>query len=393
MGRIGFIIISLLFAVSSLSSQTSDTLINTANTLLNKGGKLNIGGYGEMHFNQPLNSNTRENGKVDVHRMVMLFGYNFDSKLSFVTEIEFEHVKEVFVEQAFVNYKINRWLNFRGGLMLIPMGIVNEYHEPTTFFGVERPILDNVIVPSTWRELGMGFSGTVIDASINYQAYIVNGFISYDGSTKFKGSNGFRSGRQKGAEAVFTSPNFAGKVSYFGLKGLNLGVSLYSGNSSTTAYDGLDLNDPIALATADSTRVQMTMIGLDARYTTGGLKLRGQFNQANVKNTESYNTFGNTNLGSKLSGYYVEAAYNVLRGSAAESKLYPFIRFEDINTHADVEGDLNPNLAYDRTIVTTGLDWVFGTGVAFKADYQFFKNKASNEMTNQFNLGIGVWFR
>jgi len=346
-----------------------------------------------MHFNQPLNKNTRENGNVDVHRMVMLFGHNFDSKLSFITEIEFEHVKEVFVEQAFVNYKINNWLNFRGGLMLIPMGIVNEYHEPTTFFGVERPFLDNLLVPSTWRELGLGVSGTVIDASINYQAYLVNGFLSYDGSTKLKGSNGFRSGRQKGAEAVFTSPNFAGKVSFFGLKGLNLGLSLYAGNSQTTAYGGLDLNNPMAVATADSTRVQMTMLGLDARYTNGGLKLRGQFNQANVKNTAAYNTFGNTDLGSKLSGYYVEAAYNVLRGSAAESKLFPFIRYENINTHAEVEGDINANLAYDRSIITTGLDWVFGTGVAFKADYQFFKNKASNEMTNQFNLGIGVWFR
>jgi len=389
-----FIIIFIVLGVSTIGAQNQDTIINTANTLLNKGGKLNIAGYGEMHFNQPKEKDVRRNGKVDVHRLVMLFGYNFDKKLSFVTEIEFEHVKEVFVEQAFVNYKLKPWLNFRGGLMLVPMGIVNEFHEPTTFFGVERPTLDNVLVPSTWRELGMGFSGTFIDASINYQAYLFNGFLSYNGAGVIKGSNGLRSGRQKGAEAVLTSPNFSGKINYFGIKGLNLGLSMYTGNSQTTLYEGLDLNDNTALAIADSSRVGMTMIGADARYSNGGLKLRGQFNQTVLRNTDQYNAFTGRDLGSKLSGFYVEAAYDVLRGSAAESKLFPFIRYSKINNHAEVAGDLNKNLAFDRTIITTGIDWVHGTGVAFKADYQFFSNAVPGSQTiGQLNLGIGVWFR
>jgi len=395
MKKVLFTLIVLIAGISLVSAQSQDTLINTASTLLNKGGKLNIAGYAEMDFNQPIEKGIRRNGKVDVHRLVMLFGYNFDKKLSFITEIEFEHVKEVFVEQAFVNYKIKPWLNFRGGLMLVPMGIVNEFHEPTTFFGVERPTLDNVLVPSTWRELGMGFSGTVIDASINYQAYLFNGFLSHDGSGgKLKGSNGLRSGRQKGAEAALTSPNFSGKINYFGIKGLNLGLALYTGNSQTALYNNLDLNNSLAVATADSSRVGMTMIGLDARYTNGGLKLRGQFNQASLRNTDQYNEFTGRDLGSKLSGFFVEAGYDVLRGSNADSRLYPFVRYSKINNHAEVAGDLNPNLALDRTIVTTGLNWMHGTGVSFKADYQFFSNAIpGSTSTGQFNLGIGVWFR
>ena len=389
-----FLLLFIAFGTGSAGAQSQDSLMNTANTLLNKSGKLNIAGYAEMHYNQPQEKDIRRNGKVDVHRLVLLFGYNFDKKLSFITEVEFEHVKEVFVEQAFVNYKIKPWLNFRGGLMLVPMGIVNEFHEPTTFFGVERPTLDNVLVPSTWRELGMGFSGTLIDASINYQAYMFNGFLSYDGSGKLKGSNGLRSGRQKGAEAVLTSPNFSGKINYFGLKGLNLGLALYSGNSQTTLYNGLDLNNSADLAQADSSRVGMTMVGVDARYTNGGLKMRGQFNQAVLRNTDQYNALTGRDLGSKLSGFFVEAAYNVLRGSDADSQLFPFVRYSKINTHADVAGDLNTNLAFDRTVVTTGVDWRFGSGVAFKADYQFFSNEVPNSQgTGQFNLGIGIWFR
>ena len=108
--------------------------------------------------------------------MVILVGYNFNDDVQFVTEIEFEHVSEVFVEQAFINYSIGNNVSLRGGLMLIPMGIVNEYHEPTTFNGVERPAVDNVIVPTTWRELGVGVIGRFPDASLGYQAYIFNGF-------------------------------------------------------------------------------------------------------------------------------------------------------------------------------------------------------------------------
>ena len=93
-----------------------------------------IGGYGEILYNQPNNLN----GELDVQRLVMLFGYKFDERVQFVTEIEYEHVKEVYVEQAFVNYSIANAVNIRAGLMLVPMGIINEFHEPTTFNGKAR---------------------------------------------------------------------------------------------------------------------------------------------------------------------------------------------------------------------------------------------------------------
>jgi hypothetical protein len=120
---------------------------------------LSIGGYGEVHYNQQISGNERYNGKMDVHRMVLFFGYQFNEKTSFVTEIEYEHVKELYVEQAFLNYNIKPNTSIRGGLMLVPMGIINEYHEPTTFNGVERPSVDKYIVPTTWREIGVGVTG------------------------------------------------------------------------------------------------------------------------------------------------------------------------------------------------------------------------------------------
>ena len=173
-----FALIGNLVFAQGLDS-ISNVYTNTADNLLLKDNKLVVGGYGEVHYNQPLQSGVRNNGTLDVHRVVMLFGYNFSNKTQFVTELEFEHVKEVYVEQAFLQHKLNSYINFRGGLMLIPMGIINEYHEPTTFNGVERPLIDKYIAPSTWREIGFGVTGNVLPASIKYQLYVVSTNLSH----------------------------------------------------------------------------------------------------------------------------------------------------------------------------------------------------------------------
>jgi len=141
---------------------------NSAEKIIAGNPGLHIGGYGQIDFNL----NTREgtiqnNGKLDVHRLVTFFGYNFNEKTSFVSEVEFEHVSEVYVEQAFLDYKIKNNLSINAGLMLIPMGIQNLYHEPATFNGVERTNVDKYIVPTTWREIGIGLSGRSIEHSIS----------------------------------------------------------------------------------------------------------------------------------------------------------------------------------------------------------------------------------
>ena len=348
-----------------------DPSLNTADRLLSQNGQLNIGGYAQIDYNQPLGGNQRNTGKLDVHRLVMLFGYRFDQKTSFVTEIEFEHVKEVFVEQAFMNYRINKSLNFRAGLLLIPMGIQNEYHEPPTYHGVERTNIDKFIVPTTWRELGAGFTGRIDALSMRYQAYLVNGFNGYDGSAKFNGQNGLRSGRQKGAESFSSSPNFATKIDFYGISGLKVGLAGYFGDSQSTLYDGVDRNDRVALSRADSSAVGIAMLGLDARYNIKGFQLRGQFNRVFLSNTQAYNSFTGSNVGKEMSGFFLEAAYNVFQTSSTiNSALLPFFRYEKYNTHQSVELNTELNNAYARTELTAGIGWRINTGTVLKIDYQ-----------------------
>lgn len=391
MNRIILIFVSLITAIS-FSQTTQDSItfdpqkqLNAAQRILsgNYGKSVTVGAYGELTYNQPESSN----GELDVQRLVLLFGYKFNDKTQFVTEVEFEHVEEVFIEQAFVNYALASNVNLRGGLMLVPFGIINEFHEPTTFNGVERPELDNVIVPTTWRELGFGVTGRFNDLSLGYQAYVFNGFksTSFDGSGgvngTLKGSNALRGGRQKGIQSTIDSPTFSVKFDYYGLPGLRLGLSGYFGD--TQAEDEIE--------DIDGAKIGISMIGLDARYAYQRFTARGQYVYASLSDTEAYNDLTGKDLGSVLNGWYLEGAYNLLPLSK-EQRLFAFLRYEEYDTHAETEGDLIRNDAYNRTDVTFGLSYHIAPGVVLKGDYQIKDNASDIEVPNQLNFGIGVWF-
>jgi len=385
MKKITLICASLITAVSFSQSAPDSLSVNPQNQQnaaqrilsgnINSG--VTVGGYGEITYNQP----EGQNGTLDVHRMVLLFGYKFNDRVQFVTEIELEHVEEVYVEQAFLQYSLSNNVNLRGGLMLVPMGIVNEYHEPTTFNGVDRPNVDHDIVPTTWREVGVGVAGKFDDISLRYQAYLFNGFASVNGSKVLGGSSGLRNGRQKGIESTVNSPNFAAKLDYYGLPGLRLGLSGYFGR--TQSEDGMD--------DVDGADVGILMLGVDARYAYQRFTARGQYTYASITDTEAYNTLYTTDLGSALEGWYLEAAFNLLPLSKVQ-KLFAFARYEDYDTNASVSGGLVRNDSYDRTDWTIGLSYHIAPGAVVKADYQIKDDATSNEIPNQLNFGIGVWF-
>ncbi len=389
-------LISAMFLKAQTDSLPSNLYINSAEKMLMTNGNLKIGGYGEVHYNQPLSSDVMKNGTLDVHRFVMMMGYQFNDRLQFVTELEFEHVKEFYVEQAFLQYRLNKFINFRGGLILTPMGIINEYHEPTAFNGVERPQIDNSISPTTWREVGFGITGVVLPVSLKYQLYVMNGFNGFDGSAHIGGSSGLRSGRQKGAESYVSSPNVSGKIEYFGFRGLNVGLAGYFGNTQSTLYNGIDKNDAAALARADSSVVGISMLGVDARYSIKGLKLTGQLYYTDLSNTAQFNTFtkgkGGGNLGSSMFGYYIDLGYNVFRNAKTEMQLIPFLRYSNYDTHFTVADNISDNLAYQKSVYTTGISFFLAKGAVVKADMQFVKTGATDVYAKTFNAGFGIMF-
>lgn len=402
---IAITVLSLIFfSINKSVAQEPDSLknnfsYNTANSIVyseDTTRKLTIGGYAHLDYNQQFADSARHNGFLDVPRLVVFMGYKFNSRTHFVSEIEFEHVNEAAVEQAFLNYRLTRFMDIRAGLILIPMGIINEYHEPTTFNGVLRPNLDNKIVPCTWREMGAGFTGKIDRSSLRYQLYLVNGFSGYDGGGKFKGEDALRGGRQKGMKSYMTAPDFSFKMDYYGVKGLKLGAAAYLGESESKLFEGLWKDDPQENTSlkADSSLVAITMLGLDARYQYKGFEARAQFITAQLSNTKQYNALTGKDLGSELNGYYVEAGYNVLQQARnTKNKLLIFARYENYNTHASVEEGTTKNNAYNRTDITVGAGFKVADGAVFKADYQNMSNEQDgSKPKNMFNMGIGVWF-
>ena len=337
-----------------------------------------LGGYAEVLYNQPTNLN----GELDVERLVMLFGYKFDDRVQFVTEIEFEHVSEVYVEQAFVNYSFINGVNIRAGLMLVPMGIISEFHEPTTFNGVERPSMDRVIVPTTWREIGIGVTGRLDGLGLRYQAYFFNGFLSHDGvEGQLSGATGLRGGRQKGAKSVVDQFNLSAKLDYYGIPNLRLGLSAYAGR--TQAVDGQN-----AIPGSD---IGLAMLGLDARFKRKNISARAQFVHANLSDTVAYNRLTDSDLGSALGGYYIETAYNILPLTNRQ-RLDAFVRYESYDTHKKVGASIARNPAFEREEWTLGLSYHMSIGTVFKIDYQSKRTGMTDSQFGQFNVGVGVWF-
>ena len=361
-----------------------------AGTIQSQEKKLVWSGYGQLDYNQRIDNETRQNGKLDVHRMVFLADYRFSERTFLLTDIEFEHVSQVYIEQAYLQHNIFPNVNIRAGLLLVPMGIINEFHEPPTFNGVERPNVDSYIVPTTLRELGAGFTGIIPAINTSYQAYVMTGYKGFQKNAGlFDGANGFRKGRQKGAESFVSSPNLSVKFENYSISGLTLGIAGYFGRSQSDYYNNIPKNDEALLSKADSSTVGISMLGIDARYNVSKFEFRGQYILSSQSGVEAYNAFTGKDLGEQMSGWYVEGAFSL--GTVEKTGIIkPFVRFEKYNTHAKTAG-FTANKNYNITEITTGLSWHVANGAALKVDYNYRTTKASGK-AGTLNAGVAVMF-
>ncbi len=362
---------------------------------LNQG--VSIGGYGELLYENF--ANEREDGaaaarsdQIDFLRAVFYFGYKFNDRFVFNSEIELEHAStgqagSVSVEFAYIDYLASDYLGVRGGLVLVPMGFINELHEPTTFLGTTRPETERQIIPTTWRENGIGVFGDA--AGFAYRAYLVNGLDAVGGgSSNASGFSaaGLRGGRQKGSKAVAEDFGGVGRVDYVGLLGLVLGTSLYVGRSGQGAESPLD----------GTTIAATTLIWEGhAEYRARGFDLRALYARAHIDDVEHINAAKNLSVsesvGERLSGWYVQLGYDVLNRVRTRQQLIPYLRYEEIDTQDRVPNGFVADPAYDRRIVTLGLAWKPVTHIVVKADHQSHGNEA-NTGIDRFNVAFGYIF-
>jgi hypothetical protein len=345
-----------------------------------------IGGYGEVHYTNATGPNTP--GEVNVKRFVLYLAHSFSERLAFRSELELEDTKiaggepggEVALEQAYLDYQIIPAFTLRAGLVIVPIGIVNETHEPPTFNGVDRPDFDRDVIPTTWREIGLGAVGTLAGSSgLSYRAYLVNGLKA----SGFEPVSGIRGGRQEGKEASFANPSLTGRLEW-ARPGLRVGGSFWYGGSAN--------QDP-ALGTGSFDNA-VALLSADARYDVGGFMFRGVVANISVADAEAINAAYGGQVGSRVSGGYVEGAYNLLSAFAPKSvqRLNAFLRYENYDTQAKVPAGVVRDESLARRITTLGLSYKPVYNVVFKGDYQLQRTKAGLGEGEVLSLGVGYQF-
>ncbi|MDW3096442.1 MAG: porin [Gammaproteobacteria bacterium] len=342
------------------------------NPLLEGLQNLSIGGYGEVHYNN-LNAedDSRDLDEFDIHRFVLFFGYQFTEKLRFFSEFEIEHGGvesdgdplggEVEIEQAYIEYDFNNNSSVLGGVFLIPVGILNETHEPDTFYGVERNNIEAIITPATWWAVGSKLTH-VFDAGFKLEAAVHSGLeIPTTGGNAYR----VRSGRQKASNADGSHVAYTGAVTYTGVQGLEVGLALqHQDDASQTGGDGLDDGFLYAAHLAYAGNVGGLGVGLRAYYA------EWDFDGDAVEAADD----------DEQKGWYIEPSIKPIEN------LGFFFRYED------VEGARERDEFNQWTL---GANWWLHEHVVLKADYQDREHDEDAEEDRDFkgyNLGIGWQF-
>jgi hypothetical protein len=373
---------------------------------------LSIGGYAEAFYSAVV-ADKRQSGehdRADLARAVLYAGYKFTDRILFNTEIEFEHATtegtattangtteseeggSVSVEFATLDFLIRDEVNARAGLMLLPVGFLNEIHEPPFYYGTHRPDVELLVLPSTWRELGAGLFGRIAD-QLSYKLYAVTSM----NAVGFEPS-GIREGRQQGSDARAEDLAFVGRLDWEPLPEFLIGASAFIGNtgqeqSFDTNGDGFDdVKLPNAL---------LTLWEAHSELRTHGLRVRGLFSMSHLADAGSLNrdllTTGTLPPGEAIAedtlGGYGEIGYEVLQWIAPNSgwTVEPFFRAEYIDTQYDMPSGFTADKSQQFQVYTVGMSAKPIPNVVLKLDY---RNRVARRgaLGDEINLGIGVVF-
>jgi phosphate-selective porin len=351
------------------------------------GSATTISGYGEFNYNN-YKSDERPT-QADLRRFVFGLHHRFDDRLTFHSEVEFEHAVvskddegEVELEQAWLNYKFSDAVNVKGGLFLIPLGILNETHEPPTYYGVERNEVETRIIPTTWRELGVGVHGLLGSSGLRYDVGITTGF---DSGKLDDPSTGVRSAHQEGQLANAQDLSVYGALNYR-RSGLLVGAGVFTGN---TGQNGA--TNPL-LKGVDA---RLTMWDVHAQYKVGRLDLQAVYADGKLADADQLNAailatsaepFAAPN---RMKGAYVQAAYHVYKADKLD--FAPFVRLEgiDIRQQEDPANGLFQDPHNHERITTAGFNFWVHPQVVLKADVQRYRTDSTKD---RFDLGIGYMF-
>jgi len=339
-----------------------------------------------------------ERHPFDWLRAVAYIGYKFSPTLLFNSELEFEHAStgegaeergEAAVEFAYLDFLTHRHVNVRAGLLLAPVGFVNEQHEPPTYLPVNRSDVETVIIPSTWAGNGAGLHGD-LGKGFGYRAYVMEGLRSVaapEVAEGFSAAEGIRGGRQQGSQSLVHDWSGVARLDWKGESGLTLGGSVFGGGSGQ----------------GDTTSAGRTFTGLvtlfegHAEYRASGLWLRGLYAHGHVGDAAAINDAnrlaGAESVGESFFGWYTEAGYDLGPHLAPEKSisLYPYVRYERTNTQNSVPAGFAADPANDRKTFDLGAALFPHPQVSIKGERQI-RSTAADDGVSQWNFSVAYLF-
>jgi hypothetical protein len=348
---------------------------------------LSIGGYGEYNFQKFVSDEQGRRDRFDLLRFILYTGYKFNDWILMNAEIEFEHALTsstissdagvVEMEFAYLDFLFWEQLNVRAGLLLVPVGFLNEMHEPPFFHGVLRPEVERSVIPTTWREGGIGIFGSIVPG-LEYRAYAMNG-LNADGYS----SGGIRGGRQSGNRAL--AEDFAGtaRLDYTPFGGTLVGASFFMGDAGQDGeFDG---ERPGAFTLLWEVHAQV-------RYR--GLEFRALGAMTTIDDAEVLSRAAEDTIAEDIFGFYAEAAYDVLPLILPDTTHYlsPFFRYEIFDTQDKVPNGFARVPGNDVQLYTVGLDYKPHPQVVLKFEYRNFNAAGGRPRADEVNVGAGFVF-
>lgn len=405
MKKFSYLLVFLCFTAFTAQAQilTKEDSLNAG--LVKKDQSTLISGYGEVEVEYDQNYQT---GKANLTRNILFVGHKFTDKIYFFSEMELENAKigggangEFSMEQLFLKFNVNSSLYITAGLFIPRIGIINENHLPTTFYGNDRPFVEQYIIPATWREIGVAVYGISRRISgLNYSLAVVNGLSS----AGFTNGSGIRDGRFEGSNATASNIAVTGALLYY-VNNFRIQASSYLGGSA-----GLSKH------LADSLQLSYGAFGspvlvneFNIQYQNNGFSFKGLAAQINIPEASAINRAYANNTPEVMQGAYAEVAYNVLKAFKVDNgkTLTAFGRYEWMNMNAKLPENGVENPTLEKQFFVAGLVYQPIKNVAIKVDYVFRKTGDQNPAllttpyptllpfytnTNLYNVGVSYSF-
>lgn len=360
---------------------------------------VSVGGYGEFYFAAPIEETdlTGATNQADYYRFITYFGYKFTDSILMNTEIEFEHATtgsingrsgSASVEFAYLDFLLHDAFNVRAGNLLVPVGRVNVTHEPPFYRGNFRPETERSIVPSTWRELGVGAHGE-LSPDVEYTAYVVNGL-----QAKGFGSSGVRGGRQKGNRAIWEDVGIVAEVRFDRDDRYGFAVSGYHGGADHNQEFG-DEDDPVTFD------VSNWIASSHGYLKAGPLDVRALVAVAGIEGADDLSTYLETDPEKQIAvperqvGGYVDIAFDatdLLLGEDSEVQILPWIRYEALDLHAQMPDGVAASPQQAQQFLTAGVEVLPHPQVVLKAEYVHKTHAADSALSDEVRVGAGFIF-